>query len=314
MSRTILDIDEKNIEAVVSALKSGELAAIPTETVYGLAADCEQDDAVTSIFARKERPEFNPLIVHVNSLKMAERYGHFSEQARKLTVSFWPGALTLVLKRTPHCSASLLVSAGLDTIAIRTPAHPVMQSVIGGLGKGVAAPSANKSGRVSPTKAEHVLSEFKEDSPLVLDGGSCVVGVESTIIDMSSDMTTLLRPGSVTKEMLEQVMGEIAVSDEQSNTPKSPGMLASHYAPSIPVRLNALAANEGEVLLAFGPTDKPYHNLSTEGDVNEAAANLFAMLRALDQPENYTAIAVMPIPERGVGMAINDRLRRAAKR
>jgi len=314
----ILPNDPYHIEQMAERLRQGRLVSMPTETVYGLAADCENNLAVAEIFSTKGRPQFNPLIVHVTSLHMAERYGVFSETAKQLAKTFWPGPLTLVVKRTADCKASLLVSAGLDTIAIRSPHHIAAQQLIRAVGKGLAAPSANKSGHVSPTLPQHVLEELGEEIP-VIDGGPCQVGIESTVIDMTGEHPLLLRPGSITEE--EIVGSEISILPTANRQPptgvfRAPGQLESHYAPSLPVRLNVTEPQPGEALLAFG-TDtlgSVVHmmNLSPQGDLTEAAANLFAMLRQLDRPELYKAIAVMPIPETGIGIAINDRLRRAA--
>lgn len=308
------------IETAGGLLRSGELVAFPTETVYGLGADATNDDAVAGIFAAKQRPRFNPLIVHVADLAAAEPLVKLDDRVRALVHRFWPGPLTLVLPRRDDAPLSLLVSAGLDTVAVRAPAHAVAQALLRATGRPIAAPSANVSGRISPTTAAHVLAEMGEKPAMILDGGPCAVGVESSIVDLSGDEPRLLRPGGLAKELLETVLGPLRPPPESSGgAPRSPGLLPRHYAPSRPLRLNAMNPGPGEVLLAFGPpagmvdpsVPAPM-NLSGAGDVVEAAANLFAMLRALDQAPGYTGIAVAPIPERGLGCAINDRLRRAA--
>lgn len=302
-----------------AALRAGGLVALPTETVYGLGADAGNDRAVADIFAAKGRPSFNPLIVHVPGLEEAEALVHLDERARRLADLFWPGPLTLVLPRRAEAPLSLLVSAGLDTVAVRAPAHPVARALLEAAGRPIAAPSANVSGHVSPTAPMHVAEEFPDGAggrlQLILAGGRCPIGLESTVLDLTGEVPVLLRPGSVTREDIEGVLGPVALAGADSGV-KAPGMLSSHYAPSIPVRLNADGASPDEGLLAFGPDAfiRGGHerlNLSPTGDLHEAAANLFAMLRALDKP-CCKAIAVMPVPEQGLGIAINDRLRRAA--
>ena len=300
------------IERAAQLLRAGELVAFPTETVYGLGADATNERAVAAIFAVKRRPRFNPLIVHVSDLAEAETLAEFDARARRVAADFWPGPLSLVLRRRDS-GLSLLASAGLDTVAIRAPAHPVAQALLRACRRPLAAPSANRSGRVSPTAAAHVASELGDNTAMILDGGRTPVGVESTVLDLSDETPTLLRPGGVTLEALSAMLGPIAAANVTAL--RSPGMLPSHYAPALPLRLDAEAALPGEALLAFGPDAPPGFAevlwLSRSGDVAEAAANLFEMLRRLDRP-NFTAIAVMPIPEYGLGLAINDRLRRAA--
>ena len=294
-------------------LRAGAPVAFPTETVYGLGADATDDRAVAAIFAAKQRPRFNPLIVHVLNAEIAETLADFDDRARRLAETFWPGPLTLILPRRPDSPASLLVSAGLDSIAVRVPAHRVARSLLTETGKPIAAPSANLSGQVSPTTAQHVLDSMGGRIPLILAGGRCTVGLESTVVDLTGPIARLLRPGSVTAEDLAALIGPLASSD-QTDQPKSPGQLASHYAPNAPLRLNVPQPHPGEAYLAFGPDMRKgdrIANLSAEGDLHEAAANLFAMLRALDQPD-IVGIAVAPIPEEGLGVAINDRLVRAA--
>src|SRR5437764_7191306 len=301
------------IARAAALLQAGRLVAFPTETVYGLGGDATNDHAVTAIFAAKARPRFNPLIVHVRDLAAAERLAVFNSPARHAAARFWPGPLTLVLPRQPSAGLSLLASAGLDTVAIRVPAHPVAQALLREMGRPIAAPSANRSGRVSPTEAAHVAEDLGDDVALILDDGPTQVGLESTVLDLSAEPPALLRPGTVTFEALTELLGPIALPG--SGPPKSPGMLASHYAPRLPLRVAATDVRPGEALLAFGPNAPPGFAevlwLSRSGDLTEAAANLFAMLRRLDR-RCFTAIAVMPIPEHGLGRAINDRLRRAA--
>ena len=306
------------IDHAASLLRAGELIAFPTETVYGLGADATNDRAVAAIFAAKGRPRFNPLIVHLLKAEHAAALARVDERAALLMQRFWPGPLSLVLRRAPQCRVSLLASAGLDTLALRVPAHPLAQEILRVAGVPIAAPSANRSGHVSPTTADHVLSELDGRIAAVVDGGPCRIGIESTVLDLTGRMPVLLRPGGLALETLEAILGPIEVATALSATaPRSPGMLESHYAPSLPLRLNATSVAAREALLAFG-SDTPAGAattlwLSKSGNVDEAAANLFAMLRALDRRE-FSAIAVMPIPERGLGRAINDRLRRAAAR
>lgn len=309
----ILDVDVALVDKAVTAWKSGGLVAIPTETVYGLAADATSGEAVAAIYARKQRPQFNPLITHVADAAMAQRYAEWNPLAEKLAAAFWPGPLTLVLKRRPDCAISELVSAGGDTLAVRCPAHPVARQLIAAWDGGLAAPSANRSGRVSPTTARHVHDEFG-DELLVVDGGACPVGIESTVVDATGPLPVILRPGSITRDAIAEQCGPL--NDATSGgVLRSPGQLASHYAPGIPVRLNATDVAADEALLAFGPTPlkgaATTLNLSERGDLLEAAANLFAHLRSLDDTR-YRAIAVMPLPTGGIGEAIADRLRRAA--
>jgi len=315
MTSILLAADAAAIRRAAQLLRAGELVAFPTETVYGLGADATSDAAVARIFAAKGRPRFNPLIVHVPGLAQAERLAAFDERACVAARRFWPGPLSLVLLRRPECSLSLLASAGLDTIALRVPAHPVAQALLRAAGRPIAAPSANRSGRVSPTTAAHVAAELDDRVTLVLDAGPCPVGVESTVLDLTGRVPALLRPGGVTIEQLTEIFGAIETAVPGEDAPRSPGRLPSHYAPGRPLRLDALDARPGEALLAFGPQAPAGFAevlfLSRSGDLAEAAANFFAMLRRLDRPE-FSGIAVMPIPERGLGRAINDRLRRAA--
>ncbi|WP_119304462.1 L-threonylcarbamoyladenylate synthase [Dongia deserti] len=297
------------------ALRQGKLVAFPTETVYGLGGDATSDRAVAAIFSAKGRPSFNPLIVHVASATDAVQFAEVSANAQAVARSFWPGPLTMVLPRRRDCRISLLATAGLDSVAIRVPAHTIAQTLLTMTGLPLAAPSANPSGRLSPTSADHVLADLGDNVEFVIDGGACTVGVESTVLSLLDDKPRILRPGGVPAEAIAEVLQEpvtIETGAEDSAAPRSPGRLLSHYAPSLPVRLNAAAAEPGEILLGFGPSaPKDALNLSPIGDLQEAAANLFALLRRLDDPQ-YCAIAVMPVPETGLGIAINDRLRRAA--
>lgn len=310
--------DSAAIDEAARLIGDGGLVAFPTETVYGLGADATNGRAVAAIFETKGRPQFNPLIVHVPDLAAAERIAVVGPHARLLAEVFWPGPLTMVLKRRADGGLSDLVSAGLDTVAVRVPGHPVAQALLAATERPLAAPSANRSGRVSPTRAEHVAEDFGSDVALILDGGATVYGVESTVIDASRfDGVRLLRPGAVTRGALQAVlMGPLAEDpDIAAAAPASPGQLASHYAPNAQLRLDATDVRTGEALLAFGAavpaTDGASINLSEAGDLGEAAAALFAALRTLDATGAQT-IAVMPIPEHGLGEAINDRLRRAA--
>jgi L-threonylcarbamoyladenylate synthase len=303
------------IDRAAALLRSGKLVAFPTETVYGLGADATSDVAVAAIFAAKARPSFNPLIVHVLDATAARPLVHFDARAARLAERFWPGPLSLVLRRAEDCPVSLLASAGLDSLALRAPAHPVARALLGAAARPIAAPSANRSGRVSPTTAEHVLEELGGRIAAVLDGGPCQVGIESTVIDLTAARPRLLRPGGVAAEAIEELLGPLERAALGATAPRSPGMLASHYAPSLPLRLDATTVAHDEALLVFGPNApqgaKAVRWLSRSGDLAEAAANLFAALRALDRPE-FRAIAVTSIPAHGLGLAINDRLRRAA--
>lgn len=312
----IVKATEEAIAAAAALLRQGNLVAFPTETVYGLGGDATNGRAVAAIFAAKERPRFNPLIVHVPDAAKAGEHAEMTALARRLAAAFWPGPLTLVLKRNAHSSLSELVSAGLDSVAVRVPDHPVAQALLRATERPLAAPSANRSGRLSPTRAEHVYADFGDGIALILDGGPTAHGLESTVIDARGEEPVLLRPGAVTADTIEAVLGmPLRRASISTDTPSAPGQLASHYAPRARLRLDAARANAGEALLAFGPNapEGALHtiNLSRSGDLIEAAANLFAALRALDE-EHVDTIAVMPIPEHGLGEAINDRLRRAA--
>ncbi|GLV20673.1 threonylcarbamoyl-AMP synthase [Sphingobium sp. TomMM35A] len=291
-------------------IRAGEPVAVPTETVYGLAADATDDSAVAAIYSAKGRPSFNPLIVHVADQEMAERLAVFSPVADRLASRFWPGALTMVLPVREGSGLSSLVTAGLPTVALRLPAHPAMRALIRESHRPLAAPSANRSGAISPTRAEHVLASLNGKVRLILDEGPTSEGLESTIAAPEEDRIRLLRPGPVTAAMLEEASGlPVEVGAEKARI-EAPGQLESHYAPSKPVRLNALRAEKDEYLIGFGlmPCNL---NLSPDADVQEAAANLFAALHVADASA-ASHIAVAPIPDEGIGVAINDRLRRAA--
>lgn len=317
--------DGQAIARAAALLRAGELVAFPTETVYGLGGDATNDDAVAAIFAAKGRPQFNPLIAHVADLATAETLTVFDDRARALAAAFWPGPLTMVLPRRADCPVSLLASAGLDSLAIRVPAHPVARALLAETDRPVCAPSANLSGHVSPTTAAHVEADLGTRIAAIVDGGFCGIGLESTVVDLSDGAPALLRPGGVTPAQVEAVIGALsATSDPLSGAPiKSPGQLSSHYAPRLPVRLDATAplADRREALLAFGhPTPEGFalvENLSEAGNLREAAGRLFALLRRLDGAD-VDGIAVMPIHVRpddrdhGLELAIIDRLRRAA--
>ena len=299
------------IAEAADLLRVGVLVAIPTETVYGLAADARNDRAVAAIYAAKNRPAFNPLIVHLPDLAAVARLAVLTPEAERLAAAFWPGPLTLVLPLRPDAGLSPLVTAGLDTVAIRLPTHPAARALLAQAGIPVAAPSANPSGRVSPTRAEHVLAGLSGRIAAVLDGGPCAVGVESTILALDGP-PALLRPGGVAVEAIEAALGAPLLMPGDPSTPKAPGQLASHYAPEARVRLNATQAREGEVLVGFGNI-AGHLTLSASGDLLEAAANLFHFLREADALAGPGgAIAFAPVPETGLGRAINDRLRRAA--
>lgn len=313
---TILDPTPAALATAARLLREGKLVSFPTETVYGLGADATNDEAVASIFAAKGRPQFNPLIVHIANPDEAKRHAHVSPLAQALIDRFWPGPLTLVLPRRPDCTISWLATAGLDTIALRCPAHDVAQALLRTFGGPLAAPSANASGSVSATTAQHVEDSLDGAVGLILDGGPAKLGLESTIIGLSTGKAVMLRPGAITRARIEEVAGPLGIAHDTEAAPHSPGRLRKHYATAKPLRLNANNISPGEALLAIGkplPGAFATLNLSESGDLTEAAANLFRMLRALDQTK-ADGIAVMPIPASGLGEAINDRLARAAIR
>ncbi len=297
-----------DIAPAAEALLAEGLVAFPTETVYGLGGDATRDRTVAAIFDAKGRPRFNPLILHVSDIEAADRIGVFTSSLRQLAERFWPGPLTLVASLRSNETISPLASAGLDTIALRVPAHAMARELLRAVRVPLAAPSANPSGKVSPTTADHVLSGLSGRIAGVLDGGPCPVGLESTIVGFDGDTPVLLRPGGLAAEDLAEVLGRPLAS--HSGAINAPGQLSSHYAPDAPVRLNAIAPNEGEAFVGFGPSLPGDFNLSPTGDLVQAASRLFAVLRDIDSLKKPIAIA--PIPETGLGAAINDRLRRAA--
>jgi L-threonylcarbamoyladenylate synthase len=323
LATRVLKADAAAIGEAARCLAAGGLVAFPTETVYGLGADATNGRAVALLYEAKGRPAFNPLIAHVLDLQAAKALARFNSDATRLAETFWPGPLTLVLPKAAGCPVAALAVAGLDSIAVRVPNHAVAQEILERFGKPVVAPSANRSGHVSPTAAEHVLADLRGRIDLIIDGGSTPVGVESTIVGCLEE-PMLLRPGGVPREAIELTLGRplaapphsVASSEE---VPLAPGMLASHYAPHTPLRLDASEVDAGECLLAFGPKlargferTARVLNLSERGDLIEAAANLFSHLRALDSM-GAKVIAVMPVPHDGLGEAINDRLARAAE-
>lgn len=325
---TIHEASTRAIRDAANIIRSGGLVAFPTETVYGLGANALDGKAAAKIFEAKGRPAFNPLIVHVPDFETAESLAEFNDMAREVATAFWPGALTLILPKREGCPVSDLCTAGLETIALRVPSHPVTQDLMRQAEVPIAAPSANASGEPSPTVPIHVVQSLGDKVDMILAAGRCTVGLESTVLDLSGENPVILRPGGVTAEMLTEIIGhEVRQGSDDRTAPKSPGQLLKHYAPGIPVRLHAVDVGEGEALLAFGSIkfmgirgggaakDLPQarvRNLSERGDLHEAAANLFAYLRELDNPA-YKAIAVMDIPKNGIGAAINERLRRAAQ-
>lgn len=312
MQKEINHLTAPSLETAQKTLQKDDLIGLPTETVYGLAANALSDIAVAKIYALKERPHFNPLIAHFPNTHEAKKYVHFNEWADHLAKALWPGPLTLILEKKKGSGISLLATAGLETLALRVPAHPLAQQILQGLDFPLVAPSANPSESLSPTTAQHVKTSFP-DLP-VIDGGPCTVGLESTIVDLTGHKPVILRPGSVGKEHLENVLS-LTFAEQTHGAPiKAPGQLKRHYAPSIPLRLNVTHLKEGEALLSFGLHNLTAHkeiNLSLRGNLEEAAANLFSALAELDSPE-YKGIAIMPIPTHGIGLAINDRLNRAA--
>ena len=307
----VVPADDAAITAAAQLLRAGQIVAIPTETVYGLAADAQNPEAVAHIYAAKGRPDFNPLIVHVRDRKAAEKLGVFNATAQALADAFWPGPLTLVLPLQPGAPVARAVTAGLPTIAIRCPAHPVMQALLLKSDLSLAAPSANRSGAISPTRADHVLKGLRGAVPMILDGGPCSAGLESTIVAVRDDGWQVLRPGPVSSMEIEQMLGFPPLSLPISAI-EAPGQMASHYAPSKPVRLNVTVAEKGDYLIGFGAITGD-ENLSATGDLAQAAAHLFEALHNADA-SLASAIAVAPIPHEGIGIAMNDRLARAAVR
>ena len=308
----IAPISSGPIDLAISFLRKGGLVAMPTETVYGLACDAANPDAVTRLYTAKGRPRFNPLIAHVANLDMAQKEAVFSEAALALASAFWPGPLTIVLPVAPTGTVCDLARSGLETIALRMPAHPGARQLISGFGRPVVAPSANRSGHISPTRAEHVKADLDGKLDLILDGGPCKQGIESTIVSFVGDRPVLLRAGAVETSALEAFLGAPLARAGEEDGITAPGQLKSHYAPNARMRLDADAPEEGEAWLGFGSDTHGGANLSPEGSLSEAAANLFAILRQLDAVADR--IAVARIPNEGLGEAINDRLARAAHR
>ncbi|PLK27200.1 L-threonylcarbamoyladenylate synthase [Novosphingobium sp. TH158] len=305
----IRQVDATALAAAAELLRAGKLVAVPTETVYGLAARADSESAVAAIYRAKGRPDFNPLIVHVPSLEAAERIALFDDRARKLAEAFWPGPLTLVLPLRKGATIAPAVTAGLPTVALRCPAHPAMHALLESCGLPLAAPSANRSGAVSPTAADHVAASLGSAVDMVLDGGACARGIESTIVAPRDSGWSLLRPGPVTAQQVEAVIGPAG----DVTTPRgieAPGQLASHYAPGKPVRLNAESAAADEFHIGFGDV-AGHTSLSAGGDLAEAAARLYGCLHEA-AGDAHPRIAVAPVPDEGIGAAINDRLRRAA--
>lgn len=302
------------IKKASDTLKQGEIISFPTETVYGLGADAIDTQAVAKIFSAKNRPSFNPLIVHLPSIEMVEKYVELSPLARSLSEAFWPGPFTMVLPLKKESGISKLITAGLKTVAIRVPTHPVARQLLTEFNGPIAAPSANKSGHISPTTAQHVDEEFGNELGMIIDGGACDNGIESTIVKVENNQLILLRPGNITKEMIEEKLKtNIETDNKPTDNPIAPGQLKSHYAPNAKIRLNVSNPNNNEAYLAFGNKQSIDNmlNLSQNGNLEEAASNLFSMMRALDKLDINT-IAVAPIPKSGLGIAINDRLERAA--
>ncbi len=299
----------EDVAAAVAALRAGDLIHLPTETVYGLGARADESSAVIKVFEAKGRPRFNPLIVHVGDMALAEQIGMFDDRAKALAAAFWPGPLTLVVPVRDGAMACDLARAGLDSVALRMPAHGMALEVLRGLGVGVVAPSANRSGRPSPTTHADAVEETGDAVAVALDGGDCPVGVESTVVSLLGD-ARYLRAGVITREEIVAVVGPLAADEAEGH--RSPGRLSLHYAPDAPVRIDVLQPEEG-AYLAFGPTDYagPVFQLSESGDTREAAANLFRLLREADRTKP-SLISVAPIPGDGIGEAINDRLKRAA--
>jgi len=298
-------------QAAADALAAGDLIILPTETVYGLAADAANPAAVARLYEAKGRPRFNPLIAHVADWTMAARVAALDERARRLAEAFWPGPITFVAPIADPSLVCDLARAGLDTVAVRSPAHTVAQAVIAAFGRPIVAPSANRSGRPSPTTFADAVAETGQAAAVALDGGACAIGLESTVVALLDGPPRLLRPGAITRAEIEALVGPLA--EAEADARRSPGRLTRHYAPSAPLRLDAEAPRPGEAYLAFGPAPAgaAVFNLSPTGDLREAAARLFSALRAADALFP-AAIAIAPIPERDLGEAINDRLRRAA--
>ncbi|MCX4348408.1 MAG: L-threonylcarbamoyladenylate synthase [Alphaproteobacteria bacterium] len=309
----IYDVSEANLNLAAETLKSGGLVAFPTETVYGLGANVYLSDAVAKIFAAKERPKFDPLISHIADIDFLPEYALTDERIMALGKKFWPGPLTIVMRRKDNNPAIDLACSGLENIAVRMPAHPVALELIRKSGVPVVAPSANRFKSISPTTAHHVRDSLGDKVDMILDGGQCSVGVESTIIDLTGKQAVMLRAGGTTLEALEDFLNEkVLISHGNPNLPSAPGQLLKHYAPGKPLRINATERKDGEFYIGFGKISDSDINLSPNADLEEAASRLFAYLRFADRQENYSGICMSPIPETGLGLAINDRIRRAA--
>lgn len=304
-------VSATTISEAARILKGGGLVAFPTETVYGLGADATNDRAVARLFAAKSRPEINPLISHVATEDEALVQGRFPPAAKALAKAFWPGPLTIVVERSANCAISELCSAGLDTVALRVPAHPVALALLKEAGRPLAAPSANRSGRISPTTADHVRRSLGNKIDMIVDGGPCAVGLESTVVQFDGDVVRLLRPGGLPRQEIERALGHPLEAANSGKLPAGPGMLDSHYAPQASLRLNAAEPKPGESYIGFGKYAFGQYSLSTAGNLIEAAANLFKILHEVDA-RHPGRIAIAPIPDHGLGEAINDRLRRAA--
>ena len=314
MNSIIKEATDENLFQAANLIKNGKLVAFPTETVYGLGASAYIPTAVAGIFAAKNRPTFNPLISHVADFDLVEELAFFDDRARFLAKKYWPGPLTFVLQKANKNPALDLACAGLPTITVRMPKHPIALELIKKSGVPIVAPSANKSQTISPTTAKHVEESLGNAIDMILDGGACEVGVESTIIDLTTPKAVLLRAGGISLEELEASLGEtVLVSHGNPNMPSSPGQMLRHYAPSNhTLRINALSKNDDEFLIGFGDVKGANINLSPSGDLKEAAANLFSYLRMADEQKEFAKLAISPIPEDGIGLAINDRIRRAS--
>lgn len=309
----IYEPNEQNMKLAAQTIKNGGLIAMPTETVYGLGANVYIASAVAKIFEAKQRPFFDPLISHIAETDFLKTYAQTDERIISLAKKFWPGPLTMVLKRIDNNAAIDLACSGLPNIAVRMPSHPVALDLIKKSGVPIVAPSANKFKSISPTTAQHVFDSLGERVDMILDGGACSVGVESTIIDVTGKNIVILRAGGTSKEDLEKFLNEkVLLSDGDPNKPSAPGQLLKHYAPEHPLRINAATRQPGEFFIGFGNVADCDLNLSPSGDLCEAAANLFAFLREADKVKGYKSLAMSPIPETGLGLAINDRIRRAS--
>ena len=310
----ILEFNEQNLARAANTIKSGGLVAFPTETVYGLGADSYNTQAVAQIFAAKGRPHFNPLISHIAEIDMLSELAVPDSRALALATKFWPGPLTFILPRKKNNSSLDLVCAGLPNISVRMPNHPIALALIRASGTPIAAPSANRSQTISPTTAQHVADSLRDNVDIILDGGACKIGVESTIIDLTTHETVILRAGGIAKENLESFLGEkVLLSHGNPELPTSPGQMLKHYAPKLSTRINVVPSERqaDEFYIGFGGMDCDL-NLSLKGDTTEAAANLFAYMHLAEAQTTYPKIAIAPIPDDGLGLAINDRIRRAA--